>query len=61
MKNNYLFLLRLFYVRTGPRVFQPGRAPAMPTLNGHMAKLFGGISAYSATMEVQTKDGLATP
>ncbi len=39
-----------------PGYSQPGRAPAMPNMGGHMAKLFGGISAYSATMETQSKD-----
>jgi hypothetical protein len=59
MKNKYCLILSSVILFAGlvPVYSQPGRAPAMPALNGHMAKLFGGISAYSANMEVQTKDG----
>jgi hypothetical protein len=57
MKNNYLILASaILCAGLVPVYSQPGRAPSIPTMSGHMAKLFGGISAYSATMETQSKD-----
>jgi hypothetical protein len=57
MKNNCLILASaILCAGLVPVYSQPGRAPAMPKMSGHMAKLFGGISAYSATMETQSKD-----
>ena len=57
MKNNYLILaLAILCAGLVPAYSQPGRGPTMPNMGGHMAKLFGGISAYSATMETQSKD-----
>jgi hypothetical protein len=57
MKNNHLILASaILCAGLVPVYSQPGRAPAMPKMSGHMAKLFGGISAYSATMETQSKD-----
>ena len=56
MKNNHLILASaILCAGLVPVYSQPGRAPAMPKMSGHMAKLFGGISAYSATMETQSK------
>ncbi|MGB7749178.1 MAG: hypothetical protein WBN75_18045 [Verrucomicrobiia bacterium] len=59
MKNKYCLILSSVILFAGlvPGYSQPGRAPAMPQMSGHMAKLFGGISAYSATMETQSTDG----
>jgi outer membrane lipoprotein-sorting protein len=57
MKNTYLILASAFLCAGLVPVYsQPGRMPAIPQMSGHMAKLFGGISAYSATMETQSKD-----
>ena len=58
MKNKYCLILTLFLLCAGlvPVYAQPGQMPAMPKFGGSMTKLFGGISAYSATMETQVKE-----
>ena len=58
MKNNYLILASAILCAG----LVPAYSPTWPGAGhaqygtGHMAKLFGGITAYSATMETQSKD-----
>jgi len=44
------------YAQFGPRSRGMGGPPSGPTLSGSMAKIFGENSAFSATIEIQTKD-----